>query len=101
MARKAKAPSKLNVRLDGELRNQLEEAAAKNGTSLQTEIVVRLQRTFADDDQLIREVEEHSTRLVRLEEWRRLVDIGKPEQKHDKGTDTGRTRTIRTDQEGG
>jgi hypothetical protein len=50
MARKAKAPSKLNVRLDAELRRHLEEAAARKGTSLQTEITTRLQASLGLDE---------------------------------------------------
>ncbi len=46
MARKPKDPPKLNLRLDADMRSQLEEEAQKNGTSLQTEIVARLQNSF-------------------------------------------------------
>ena len=47
MARRAKIASKLNIRLDAELRQQLEEAAAKFGNSLQNEVVRRLKESFA------------------------------------------------------
>jgi hypothetical protein len=57
MARKAKAPSKLNVRLDAELRRRLEEEAARKGTSLQTEITTRLQASLGLDDRQLKLVE--------------------------------------------
>src|SRR5262245_18807681 len=95
MARKSKKPGKLtlHLRLDAETHERLVKAAEESDLSLEKEAVARLKKTFADDDQLFSEIEAHNTRLVRLEEeWQRLADIGKPEQKHDKETDMALTQ---------
>src|SRR5437773_588041 len=90
MARKSKKPAKLtlHLRLDAEIHDRLVKAAEENNLSLQKEVIERLEKTFADDDQLRIEIKAHNARLERLEEmWQR-------EQKAANEADTTRTPTL-------
>jgi len=71
----------VHIRLDKDLHKQLQEATERNGTSLQSEIVLRLKKTFADDDQLMTEIRALNARLDKAEAeaaemWTPLPKLG-------------------------
>ena len=62
------ATTRVNVRLTGDMRQQLDESAAQYGLSLQAEIVRRLDQSLKGEDQRQSDIRELRARIDRLEQ---------------------------------
>jgi len=66
-------PPDMKVRLSAELRKQVEEAARTNNRTLNSEIVSRLERSFADSGMVIHHAAPQSVEVSAL--WKAVEDL--------------------------
>jgi len=79
MATKSKAAKgkgvMIHIRISNEMHQLLQKATEQNGTSMQTEVVLRLERTFADEDEMMKEIKALNARLDKAETEGKQIDV--------------------------
>jgi Arc-like DNA binding dprotein len=75
VARKPTDTIQLKVRLSEALRRQMEDAAARNGRSMNAEIVARLQHSIQKDQDAITELAKHVLDILPDDVRMRLIQL--------------------------